>query len=305
MRCIVTGGAGFIGSHISNQLIVNGHNVMVVDNFSSGKQENIPDGAKLCEADINDFESLKPLVDYQPEAIVHLAAQISVRKSVENPVFDGQTNILGTVHLAQIGLECNVKKFIFTSTGGAIYGEQSQFPATEDHPVCPESPYGLSKYCAEQYLDYLHRKESLNYIVLRFANIYGPRQDPHGEAGVVAIFTKRMLANNTPRINGDGEQTRDFVYVEDAAQAAVETLESPVQKGVFNIGTGIETNINTLALEIQKHAKYQGDIVHGPAMPGEQRRSVICSDLAKTTFDWAPNTSLSTGLAKTVDWFRK
>jgi UDP-glucose 4-epimerase len=305
MRCIVTGGAGFIGSHISDRLIQAEHEVLVVDNFSSGKQENINAKADVLDADINDAKSLSTLIKYQPEIIFHLAAQISVRKSVADPIFDAQTNILGTVRLAQMAIDCATKKFIFASTGGAIYGEQNTFPATEDHSISPESPYGLSKYCAENYLNYLHRKENLPYIILRFANIYGPRQDPHGEAGVVAIFSQLMLANETPRINGDGLQTRDFVYVGDVAHAALLALQSDVCQGVFNLGTGTETDIKTLANEIKIQAAYQGEILYGPALPGEQERSVISHHLAQETLGWTPQTSLAQGLVQTLKWFAK
>jgi len=303
MRCIVTGGAGFIGSHICDQLVQEGHEVLVVDDFSSGKKENINPKAELLEADINIPEYLTTIKQYQPEIIFHLAAQISVRKSVADPIFDAQTNILGTVRLAQTAIECGTKKFIFASTGGAIYGEQNTFPATENHSISPESPYGLSKYCAENYLNYLHRKQNLPYIILRFANIYGPRQDPHGEAGVVAIFSQRMLANETPRINGNGLQTRDFVYVGDVAHAALLSLQSDVDQGIFNIGTGIETNIKTLANEIKTQSSYGGEILYGPALPGEQERSVISHQLAQETLGWSPQTSLPQGLAHTVNWF--
>ena len=305
MRCIVTGGAGFIGSHISDRLIQAEHEVLVVDNFSSGKQENINTKADVLDADINDTKSLSTLIKYKPEIIFHLAAQISVRESVADPVFDAQTNILGTVRLAQMALDCGAKKFIFASTGGAIYGEQNAFPATEDHAISPESPYGLSKYCAENYLNYLHRKENLPHIILRFANIYGPRQDPHGEAGVVAIFCQRMLAHESPRINGDGLQTRDFVYVGDVAHAALLALQSDVCQGVFNIGTGTETNIKTLANQIKTIAAYQDEILYGPPLPGEQTRSVISHHLAQQTLGWTPQTSLAQGLEHTLKWFAK
>ena len=305
MRCIVTGGAGFIGSHLATRLIKAKHEVLVVDNLSTGKTENIPAAAEFLEADINNVESLASIKGFNPDVIFHLAAQISVRNSVADPTYDGQTNILGTLNMAQIGISCAIQKFIFISTGGAIYGEQQSFPADENHPVAPESPYGLSKYCAEKYLNYLYRKEQLPYLVLRLANIYGPRQDPHGEAGVVAIFSQRMLANETPRINGDGLQTRDFVYVGDVAAAALCALKSNIDNGVFNIGTGKETDINTLAAIIQKHAAYTGEITHGPELPGEQKRSVIASSLAEKQLNWRPQTDLDAGLAKTVAWFKQ
>ena len=290
---------------MADQLIKAKHDVLVVDNLLTGKMENVPSAAELLEADINNIDSLANIKAFAPDVIFHLAAQISVRNSVADPVYDGQTNILGTLNMAQIGISCGIQKFIFISTGGAIYGEQEKFPADENHPVAPESPYGLSKYCAEKYLNYLHRKCQLPYAVLRLANIYGPRQDPHGEAGVVAIFCQRMLAKETPRINGDGLQTRDFVYVGDVANAALLTLDSDMNNGVFNIGTGKETDINTLATIIQKHAAYTGEIERGPALPGEQKRSVISSSLAEKHLHWQPETDLDAGLATTVAWFKQ
>ena len=239
----------------------------------------------------------------RPDAICHHAAQISVRDSVAAPVFDLRANIEGTVRLLEIAKALNVGFFIFASTGGALYGEQAQYPAPEEHPVYPLSPYGVSKLAGEKYLYFYRRQYGLKGCALRYSNVYGPRQDPHGEAGVVAIFCRTLLDGKIPAINGDGRQTRDFVYAQDVAKANLMALETQVE-GEFNIATGIETDINTLAEKIAQIAGVPAEFRHGPPMPGEQLRSVLDPSLAKKALGWAPETSIDDGLKKTFLFFK-
>lgn len=303
MRTLVTGGAGFIGSHVAEALVAAGHQVLVVDDLSRGKAESVPHGARLEVVSIATEAVDAPIAAFRPEAVFHHAAQIDVRKSVEDPARDAELNVVGTARVAQAASAAGCRAFVFASTGGAIYGEQDTFPADETHPCRPVSPYGVSKYCAEHYLDYFARASGLRAVHLRYANVYGPRQDPHGEAGVVAIFAQRMLAGDTPTINGDGKQTRDYVYVGDVAAANVKALESDVA-GAFNVGTGLETDVNRLAGFIAEAAGFAGEVPHGPAKAGEQRRSVLENRKAAQALGWRPEMPLDAGIARTVDWFR-
>lgn len=302
---MVTGGAGFIGSHVADALLAANHEVLILDDLSRGKKENVPAGAKLVVADIRSAEAARAIAEFRPDAVHHHAAQMDVRISVADPVLDADINVTGTVRLAQAAAEAGAKVFILASTGGAIYGEQDYFPADEAHPIRSDSPYGISKRCGEIYLDYFSRKRGLRSVFLRYANVYGPRQDPHGEAGVVAIFSEKMLRNQTPTIFGDGLQTRDYVFVGDVVRANLAALERQDVRGPINIGTGLETDVNTLAKLIGQAAGYQGDVVHAPAKPGEQKRSVLDAKLAKRVLDWTPTVDLAAGLAKTVEFFRK
>ena len=303
MKILVTGGAGFIGSHVAEQFIGAGHRVVVVDDLSSGRLENLPEGIEFHELDIRSEEFSKLIVSYTPEVVAHLAAQMDVRRSVAEPLLDADINVLGTVRLLQAASAAGCSKVIFSSTGGAIYGEQDVFPAGESHDCRPMSPYGTSKLCAEHYLDLFKLSGGPGYVILRYANVYGPRQDPHGEAGVVAIFARKMLAGQAPVINGDGEQTRDFVYVGDVARANLLALGDV--SGVFNIGTGKETSINTITSVLAGHTGFAGQPVYGPAKPGEQRRSVIDAALAADELGWLAEISLDKGLEKTVQYFRE
>jgi UDP-glucose 4-epimerase len=303
MRILVTGGAGFIGSHVAELFLEQGHEVFVVDDLSSGREDNLPKGAAFYQLDIRSEEFSKVVLELKPEAIAHLAAQIDVRKSVADPALDADINILGTIRVVRAAAEAGARKVIFSSTGGAIYGEQDAFPATEEHPRRPVSPYGTSKLCAEEYLAYFRRAGGPAYVALRYANVYGPRQDPHGEAGVVAIFVKKMLAGQTPVINGDGNQTRDFVFARDVARSNLLALESDAQ-GVFNIGTGVETDINTLTAMLVAATGFAGKPQHGPAAPGEQLRSCVDPSLAKKVLNWHPEVDLKSGLEETVGYFR-
>ncbi len=304
MRTLVTGGAGFIGSHIVDSLVDQGHDVVVVDDLSRGRRENLSAKAELAQVSITTPEVEQVITEYRPEAVFHLAAQIDVRRSVADPAFDAEANVGGTVRVASSAARAGCKVFVLASTGGAIYGEQESFPADETHVTKSESPYGVSKLCSEVYLGYFQRAQGMRCVALRYSNVYGPRQDPHGEAGVVAIFAQRMLRGEAPTINGDGAQTRDYVYVGDVARANIAALQNAHARGAYNIGTGVETSVTELARNIAEAARYNGKILHAPAKPGEQMRSVLDATRAKRELAWAPGVSLSDGLAQTVEWFR-
>ncbi len=263
---LVTGGAGFIGSHLVDTYLARGFRVSVIDNLSTGDRANLNPNATFYEADIRDA----PLEKIRPDIISHHAAQMDVRRSVADPVFDAEVNIVGSLRLLQKAVEVGVKRFVFASTGGAIYGEPQFAPQTEKHPANPLSPYGCAKLAVEHYMHYFRGVHGLSTVALRYANVYGPRQNSKGEAGVVAIFIDRMRRGQTATINGDGQQTRDYVYVDDVVAANMTVTES-AEAGPFNVGTGIETSVNQLAALLGVRAE------HGPAKVGEQRRSVLAS----------------------------
>ena len=303
MKILVTGGAGFIASHISDAFINEGHDVFVLDNLSTGFERNINQKATFIKADITD-KNLSALFEKEKFDVVnHHAAQMDVRRSVADPVFDANTNIIGTINLLQNCVRTGVNKFMFASTGGAVYGEQNYFPADENHPTSPLSPYGISKLAVEKYLYFYNTQYKLNYTILRYANIYGPRQNPFGEAGVVAIFTTKMLKGVQPVINGTGEQTRDYVFVGDVAKANILGL-SDDKTNIYNIGTAKETNVNEIFSVLNKIVGKRMVEKHGPAAPGEQLRSVITSEKLFKRFGWKPSTSLGEGLEKTVEFFK-
>ncbi len=304
MRILVTGGAGFIGSHVVDAYIAAGHHVAVVDNLATGRRENLNPNATFYEVDICDADLLAQVFEQeQPEVVNHHAAQIDVRRSVADPVYDAQVNVLGSLNLLEQARTRGVKRIIFISSGGAIYGEPQHLPCDEDHPVAPLSPYGASKFTIEVYLSVYGTTYGLETAILRYANVYGPRQDPHGEAGVVAIFAGKMLAGETPTIHGNGEQTRDFVYVGDCARANVIALKEGTGRA-YNIGTGKETSINELAAVIRDVIGYQGEVVHGPEKTGEVVR--IYSDVARAREElgWEAEVDLREGLTRTVAYFR-
>jgi UDP-glucose 4-epimerase len=305
MRVLVTGGAGFIGSHVAEGYRKSGHDVVVVDNLSSGHSRNMSPDIPLVVADITDRDELGRLFeDFRPQIVNHHAAQINVRQSVDDPVFDARVNILGLINLAELAVRHGIVHFIFASSGGAIYGEQESYPAAEDHPRRPVSPYGVSKLAGEEYLGYYRGCCGLGSVILRYANVYGPRQDPRGEAGVVAIFLTAMLSGETPVINGDGNQTRDYVYVEDVVRANMAVSRPELSGGIFNVGTGRETTVNEIFQAARSLAGADIPEKHGPPRKGEQRRSVIDHGRLAAATGWKPVTSLEEGLRRTCRFFQ-
>ena len=303
MKILVTGGAGFIASHITDGFIKNGHEVIIIDNLSMGRKENIHPQARFHLMDIRSEELGIVFEQEKPDVVCHHAAQMDVRKSVSDPLFDARVNVLGTLHLLQVSVQYHVKKFIFASTGGAVYGEQEVFPCDETHPTRPISPYGVTKLTTEKYLYYYEKEYGLNHVILRYANIYGPRQNHRGEAGVVAIFTHKLLIGEQPVINGSGKQSRDYVFVGDVVRANLKALKF---KGndVFNIGTGIETDVNTLYRLINELTGNRYPEKHGPEMPGEQLRSTILAKKAQDLLNWQPEVTLDEGIQQTVAFFQ-
>jgi UDP-glucose 4-epimerase len=302
MTILVTGGAGFIGSHVADALLAEGHEVHVLDNLSTGRRWKVPEAAPLFEHDIRSESATALFAEHQYDGLVHHAAQMDVRKSVEDPSFDADVNVRGLLNLMEAGLDHGLQKVVFASTGGAIYGEPEYTPQDEAHPLRPVSPYGVAKLAAEKYLYYYRAQYDVETVALRYANIYGPRQNPHGEAGVVAIFTNEMLDGGQPIINGSGEQTRDYVYVGDVVDANLAALDYE-GSGTFNVGTGRETSVNELFRTLRAKTGADLDETHGPAKPGEQQRSVLGYERAKEELGWAPQVSIEEGLARTVDWF--
>ena len=304
MKILLTGGAGFIGSHVADLLTGDGHQVTIIDDLSKGKKKNIPEDATLCQLSITDPVVEKIFKDEQPDILIHHAAQISVSSSVKDPFNDMDINIRGTVQLLEASVKHRVKKIIFASTGGAIYGEHDYFPADENHPLRPLSPYGIAKLSAEKYLYFYYKTYGLKYTTLRYSNVYGPRQDPYGEAGVIAIFAEKMLGNAEPVINGTGDQTRDFVFVKDVARANLIAIKSDFL-GEVNISTGEETTINQLFSMLKSITGSEAPEKHNPPLPGEQLRSVLAWEKAKKQLGWHPQTSLKQGLEETVQFFRQ
>lgn len=303
MKILVTGGAGFIGSHLVDALISKDHDVVVIDNLSTGTKANLNPKAKFIALDITDKKLADIFTAEQPQVVFHLAAQIDVRKSVADPVWDAQQNILGSLNLLENCRRLEIKKIIFSSTGGAIYGETEKIPTTEAEPTEPISPYGIGKLATEKYLNYYWKTYALPYTILRYGNVYGPRQNSKGEAGVIAVFCDRLKTGKTPTINGDGRQTRDYVYVGDVVNANLAALEND-QVEIFNIGTGVETDVNKLATLIGEAFASDDDFVHGDAKPGEQQRSCLNFTKAKNILGWEPKVDLSQGIKDTVNWFK-
>ena len=274
-----------------------------MDDLSSGKKENIPDGTTFYEQDIRDG-CAEIFEEFEPDVLCHQAAQMDVRRSVKAPDFDADVNVLGTIRLLQRCVAQGVRRVVFASTGGAVYGEQREFPAPEDHPQYPISPYGVSKLAGERYLHFYNTQYGLPYAALRYANVYGPRQDPHGEAGVVAIFCGNLAAGRRSTINGSGEQTRDYVYVEDVARANVLALEGDAPSGAYNVGTGIETSVNELYEVLRETSGADLLPAHVAAKPGEQLRSSVDPTTAARVLGWRPVTDLVTGLERTLRFFK-
>ena len=304
MKIIVTGGAGFVGSHLVDAYVAAGHEVFVIDDLSSGNKRNLNPRAKFHHVDLLDPKMARLFAEIRPDVLNHHAAQMDVRRSVSDPLFDARVNILGFINLLESCKPLGLRKVIFASSGGAIYGEQESFPASEEHPKRPASPYGVSKLAGENYLAYYQTTFGIPYVALRYSNVYGPRQNSKGEAGVVAIFTERLLAGKIPMINGDGKQTRDFVYVGDVCAANLRALETSYA-GELNIGTGVETDIATLYHKICDRLGSRAAAVHGPAKSGEQLRSSLDSSRARAILNWSPRASLDEGLAQTVAHYRE
>jgi UDP-glucose 4-epimerase len=303
MRTLVTGGAGFIGSHVVDALVERGDEVTVLDDVSTGRRENLEQAvanAEFVDGDIRDAAAVAELCDrVRPEAIFHLAAQIDVRKSVADPAFDARVNVEGTVNVLRAAQASGVRRVINTSSGGAIYGEGQTIPAPEDHPVAPEAPYGLSKFCAENYCELFTRLHGLSTVSLRYGNVYGPRQDPLGEAGVIAIFCGKLLAGERATIFGDGRQTRDYVYVGDVVAANLRAAESDAG-GPFNIGLGVEVSVLDLVEALRPHAADGFDPEHAPERPGEVQRIALDTSRAREELGWEAKVGLEEGLERTL-----
>ncbi len=303
MKILVTGGAGFIGSHLVDKLIENNNEVVVIDNLSTGDKKNLNPKIRLYKLDIQSPKVSDIFRKEKPETVFHFAAQIDLRKSVEMPLEDAKINILGALNILENCRKYSVKKIIFASTGGAIYGEANIIPTPESYPAFPLSPYGITKLAVEKYLNYYFKNFGLSYIALRLGNVYGPRQNSKGEAGVVAILCDKILLGRQPVIYGDGRQTRDFVYVDDVVKAGVLALDKN-RIGVFNIGTAKENDINTIFSTLKQLTGSSCEETHEPAKPGEQRRSCLDCRKAIQELGWQPSYNLEKGLEQTVNWFK-
>lgn len=302
MKTLVTGGAGFIGSTLTDALLARGDDVVVVDNLSRGRRERVRPEARFEQLDIVS-DDLRHLVgDVRPEVIFHHAAQIDVRRSIREPMFDTYSNVVGTVNLLQAAVDAGCRRVVFASSGGTVYGETDVLPTPESHPCRPESIYGAAKLAGETYGRTFEKLHGLEFVALRYANVYGPRQDPHGEAGVVAIFARHLLQGDRAVINGDGRQTRDYVYVDDVVAANLAAISSAV--GAYNIGTAQETDVNQIYASIALACHVDAPASHGEAKPGEQQRSCLDFSLAAQKLGWKPEFSIQQGIERTVDFFR-
>ena len=301
MRVVVTGGAGFIGSTLVDALLASGHQVSVIDDLSRGRREQVAGAADLHLLDVTSDDIGPVLESIQPEVVFHLAAQIDVRRSVSEPILDTSVNVVGTVNLLQGCVGAGVRRVVFASSGGAIYGDTEVLPTPEEHPAAPASHYGAAKLCGEVYGGVYARLYGLEFTSLRYANVYGPRQDPHGEAGVVAIFAQRLLRGENPVINGDGLQTRDYVHVDDVVRANLAAMRGPV--GAYNVGTGRQTDVVAVHRILAAAAGITEPARHGPPKAGEQRRSCLAVDRARDDLGWTPSVDLEAGLAGTLRWF--
>jgi len=314
MRILVTGGAGFIGSHLVDLLLTKGHEVAVLDDLSSGSRDNIPDGARFFEVDVRDAAAvLAAFEEFRPEAVSHQAAQMSVSRSVREPGFDAAVNIVGLINVCDAAAKVGASRIVFASSGGVLYGDVTE-PAPEETPASPMSPYGISKWAGEQYLQFFQREHGISTIALRYANVYGPRQNPHGEAGVVAIFCTRLLNGESATINGDGKYVRDYVHVSDVVRANLAAIESGLTGfEAINVGTGIGSDVNELAAPIKQEcqsilkklqlSKSIPEIGYGPARAGDLRSNLVSNRKAATLFNWSPRIELRAGLQETVSWF--
>lgn len=306
MRILVTGGAGFIGSHTVDALIAQGeHQVSIIDDLSSGKRHRVNPSARFCQVDLRHAAAVRDTIEREkPEAIIHLAAQMDVRRSVSDPAFDAQVNLVGLLNLMEAARLHGLRRVVFSSSGGASYGEQEQFPCGEDHPQRPVSPYGVAKLASERYLFFYKVQYGIEYVALRYANVYGPRQDPHGEAGVVAIFSSNLIEGKTCTLYGEGKLTRDYVYVGDVVRANLAAVHAGFS-GELNIGTGIETTVEELYAILAAAAGSNQKPTYAPARAGEQRRSVISPARAAQTLGWRPEVNLRDGLTRTFAYFKE
>lgn len=301
-RVLVTGGAGFIGSHLVEGLLGAGHEVAVVDDLSTGRRENVGDGLSFFQVDIRDGDELRRVfTDFRPQVVYHLAAQTSVRRSTQWPALDAAVNVVGSVNVLEASVRHGVRKVVYASSGGAVYGEPEYLPVTEDHPVRPLSPYGLSKYTVEGYLRLYGEMHGLRYSILRYPNVYGPRQDPYGEAGVVAIFSRCLLAGESPTVFGDGRQTRDYVYVSDVVSASLLCLDRG-DGGIYNLGWGREVSVLELLGELRQVLGTDIPPRHDAPRPGEVRRICLDASRAASELGWQPRVPLSEGLRLTAHW---
>lgn len=304
MKIVITGGAGFIGSHLADAFLAAGHDVAIIDNLSSGHREQIPAGARFHQADIRSEEAARVVADEKPDVLCHHAAQMNVRFSVENPVFDADVNVLGLVRMLEAARGAGTGLVLFSSSGGTVYGEVDVWPTPEGQATVPLCPYGVSKLTGEHYLEYYRSVHGMRYVALRYSNVYGPRQDPHGEAGAVAIFSKLLLKGETGRIYGDGLQTRDYIFVGDVVRANLAAVSTPAACGAINIGTGRETSVVELYDRIRRLVGSQIAPLHVDPKDGEVRRNVLDPSRAQRVLGWKPSVTLDEGLAATVDFFR-
>jgi UDP-glucose 4-epimerase len=309
MRVLVTGGAGFVGSNTVDALLAHEHEVYVVDDMSSGKLANLEDARRQGGVVFHRYDIASEAVgdlfeQVKPEVVLHLAAQPAVQASVADPVYDAQVNVIGLLRILDASVASGTRKIVFSSSGGTIYGPQEALPVAETAVGRPSSPYGITKRAAEDYLRFYRTEYGLDFMSLALANVYGPRQDPHGEAGVIAIFANKLIAGDVPTINGTGEQTRDFIFVQDVAHAFVRAIEHGSGE-TCNISTGIETTINELYLILAEAAGYEGEVIHGPERGGEVFRSALDPSKAADVLGWKPWTTLDDGLPQTIEWFRQ
>ncbi|MBI2862099.1 MAG: NAD-dependent epimerase/dehydratase family protein [Chloroflexi bacterium] len=304
MKVLVTGGAGFIGSHVVDRLVAEGHQVVVVDDLSTGREANVAPAARFYRLDIGSPELAEVFAAELPDIVNHHAAQVSVQASVRDPSFDARVNVLGALNVWECCRRYGVRKVVYASTGGAIYGEPKFNPCDETHPIQPLSPYGITKYTAELHLALYGQLFGLDYTILRYANVYGPRQDPFGEAGVVAIFIGQMLADRPVTINGSGDQERDFVYVSDVVEANLLALERG-SGATCNIGTGLGASVNEIFRRLVAQTSYRQEPIHGPPVPGEVFKIALACEKAQQRLGWRPSMPLDEGLARTVAFFRE
>jgi UDP-glucose 4-epimerase len=304
LKVLVTGGAGFIGSHVVDTFLANGFQVVIVDDLSTGRASNLNSAAKFYKMDIRDPGLAQVFEMERPDYVSHHAAQMDVRRSIVEPLYDADVNILGSINVIECARGFRVKRFVYISTGGAVYGEPVYLPCDETHPINPICQYGASKHTVEHYLYMYKQNYNLDYVVLRYPNVYGPRQDPHGEAGVVAIFTGQMLDGKQVVINGDGEQERDFVYVGDCARANLLAIQIEGAAGIFNLGYGLGTSVNQIFDALKDITGYAQQPIHGPVKLGETRRIFLDASRAAKELKWMPMVPLSEGLKNTVEYFR-